>query len=147
VILERGLLNIFIALGLVYWLGMARIVRGEMLRLKQLDYVQAARALGASPRRILFRHLLPNAMGPIIVTATFDIPQAIFTESFLSFIGLGVQAPKASLGTLASDGVTQLASAPWILLFPAVGISLLMLGFNFFGDGLRDALDPRGMKR
>ena len=147
VILERGLGNIFIALGLVYWLGMARIVRGETLRLKETDYVLAARGLGASPARILARHLLPNAMGPIIVTLTFNIPEAIFTESFLSFIGLGVQAPRASLGTLASDGVIHLGSAPWILLWPALGISLLMLGFNFLGDGLRDALDPKGQKR
>ncbi len=146
VVLEPGLGNIFIALGLVYWLGMARIVRGEILRLKEQDYVQAARALGASPARILFRHLLPNATGPIVVTLTFNIPEAIFTESFLSFIGLGVQAPLASLGSLASDGVKHLSSAPWILLFPAVGISLLMLGFNFLGDGLRDALDPRADK-
>jgi oligopeptide transport system permease protein len=146
VVLKPGLGNIFIALGLVYWLGMARIVRGEILRLKEQDYVQAARALGASPARILFRHLLPNATGPIIVTLTFNIPEAIFTESFLSFIGLGVQAPLASLGSLASDGVKTLSSAPWILLFPAAGISLLMLGFNFLGDGLRDALDPHADK-
>ncbi|OPZ20600.1 MAG: Oligopeptide transport system permease protein OppC [candidate division BRC1 bacterium ADurb.BinA364] len=141
-IFERGLHNVFIALGLVYWLGMARMVRGEVLRIKQLDYVRAARGLGASPARLIFRHILPNAAGPISVTLTFNIPEAIFTESFLSFIGLGVSAPRASLGALASDGIELLRAAPWVPLFPALGISLLMLGFNFIGDGLRDALDP-----
>lgn len=143
VVLEPGLANVFLALGAVYWLGMARIVRGEVLRLKEMEYVLAARAAGASAWRLILRHLLPNASGQIIVTLTFNIPEAIFTESFLSFIGLGVQAPRASLGTLASDGLQYLHTHPWILLWPALGISLLMLGFNFLGDGLRDALDPK----
>ncbi len=142
VVFRPGLMNVFIALGAVYWLGMARMVRGEVLRLREVEYVTAARASGASARCIIFRHLLPNAAGPIIVTLTFNIPEAIFTESFLSFIGLGVQAPKASLGTLASDGLLYLNTQPWILLWPSLGISLLMLCFNFLGDGLRDAIDP-----
>jgi oligopeptide transport system permease protein len=143
VLLGTGLLNIYIALGLVYWLGMARIVRGQVLSLKEQEFVLAARMVGAGPRRLLFRHLIPNAMGPIIVTLTLSIPQAIFTEAWLSFIGLGVAAPVASWGVLASQGVGGLMSYPWQTFFPAAAISLSMLAFNFLGDGLRDALDPR----
>ena len=143
VILGPGLMNIFIALGLVYWQTMARIVRAQVLSLKEQEFVLAARVLGANRWRILTRHLIPNAIGPIIVTMTLSIPAAIFTESFLSFIGLGVSAPTASWGTLASDGVQALRSYPWQLFFPAGAISLTMLAFNFLGDGLRDALDPR----
>ena len=142
VILKPGLMNIFIALGVAYWLGMARIVRGQVLLLKEQEYVLAARTLGANNRRILFRHLIPNSMGPIIITVTLAIPEAIFTEAFLSFIGLGVAAPLASWGVLASEGVTSLQSYPFQLLFPALAISITMLAFNFLGDGLRDALDP-----
>jgi oligopeptide transport system permease protein len=143
VILKPGLTNIFIALGIAYWLGMARMVRGQMLSLKEQEYVLAARTVGASNWRILFRHLIPNSMGPIIITMTLAIPEAIFTEAFLSFIGLGVAAPMASWGVLASEGVTSLRSYPFQLLFPAMAISITMLAFNFLGDGLRDALDPR----
>ena len=143
VVLKPGLLNVFIALGLVYWLRMARIVRAQVLGLKELEYVLAARVLGASHTRLILGHLLPNSLGPIIVTLTLSIPEAIFTEAFLSFIGLGVSAPMASWGVLASEGVVTLRSYPFQLLFPAVAISLTMLGFNFLGDGLRDALDPR----
>ena len=143
VVLKPGLLNVFIALGLVYWLRMARIVRAQVLGLKELEFVLAARVLGASPRRLIFGHLLPNSLGPIIVTLTLSIPEAIFIEAFLSFIGLGVSAPMASWGVLASEGVVTLRSYPFQLLWPAVAISLTMLGFNFLGDGLRDALDPR----
>lgn len=143
VILKPGLTNIFIALGLAYWLGMARIVRGQVLSLKEQEYVLAARVIGASNRRILFRHILPNCLGPIMITMTLAIPEAIFTEAFLSFIGLGVSAPMASWGVLASEGVTSLRSYPFQLFFPAVAISVTMLAFNFLGDGLRDALDPR----
>ncbi|WP_425058954.1 Dipeptide transport system permease protein DppC [Sporomusa carbonis] len=143
VILKPGLTNIFIALGIAYWLGMARIVRGQILSLKEQEYVLAARTIGANHWRILFRHLLPNAIGPIIITVTFAIPEAIFTEAFLSFIGLGVAAPMASWGVLASEGVASLRSYPFQLFFPAVAISITMLAFNFLGDGLRDALDPR----
>lgn len=146
VVLEPGLTNIFIALGLVYWLKMARIVRGQILSLKQLEYILAARLIGAKPWRIILRHLIPNSMGPIIVTATLAIPEAIFTEAFLSFIGLGVAAPMASWGVLASEGVTSLRSYPFQLFCPAVAISITMLSFNFLGDGLRDALDPRMRK-
>ncbi|MDI3270470.1 MAG: ABC transporter permease [Bacillota bacterium] len=143
VILKPGLKNILLAIGLVYWITMARIVRGQVLSLKEQEYVLAARALGASPWRILLRHLIPNAMGPIIVTMTLAIPEAIFTEAFLSFIGLGVSAPMASWGSLASDALSGLRSYPWQLFFPGAAICLTMLAFNFLGDGLRDALDPK----
>ena len=142
VVFKPGLKNIMIAIGATYWIGMARIVRGQILSLKEQDYAMAAVALGASRRRILFRHLIPNSIGPIIVTATLSIPEAIFTEAFLSFIGLGVAAPMASWGVLASEGLNGLRSYPWQLLFPGLAICLAMLAFNFFGDGLRDALDP-----
>ena len=143
VVLKPGLMNVFLALGLVYWLRMARIVRAQVLSLKELEYILAARVLGASHRRLIFGHLLPNSLGPIIITLTLSIPEAIFTEAFLSFIGLGVSAPMASWGVLASEGVVTLRSYPFQLLSPAIAISLTMLGFNFLGDGLRDALDPR----
>ncbi|QJW48596.1 ABC transporter permease [bacterium BFN5] len=143
VLLKPGLTNIFIALGIAYWLGMARIVRGQILSLKEQEFILAARAIGASPWQILFRHLLPNCLGPIIITMTLAIPEAIFAEAFLSFIGLGVAAPMASWGVLASEGVTSLRSYPFQLFFPALAISVTMLAFNFLGDGLRDALDPR----
>jgi oligopeptide transport system permease protein len=143
VVLKPGLQNILIAIGVTYWLNMARIVRGQVLSLKEQDYILAARTIGASNRRIILRHLIPNAIGPILVTATFNIPQAIFTEAFLSFIGLGVGAPQASWGMLASDALGGLRSYPYQLFFPAIAICLTMLAFNFLGDGLRDALDPR----
>lgn len=143
VVLEPGLTNIFIALGIAYWLRMARIVRGQILSLKEQDYVIAARTIGANNWRILFHHLIPNSLGPIIITMTLAIPEAIFTEAFLSFIGLGVAAPMASWGVLASEGITSLRSYPFQLFFPAMAISITMLAFNFLGDGLRDALDPR----
>jgi oligopeptide transport system permease protein len=146
VVLKPGLLNIFIALGLVYWLRMARIVRGQILAIKEQEFVLSARLIGASPWRIILRHLIPNSMGPIIVTMTLAIPDAIFTEAFLSFIGLGVAAPMASWGVLASEGVSSLRAYPFQLFYPAVAISLTMLSFNFLGDGLRDALDPRMRK-
>ena len=146
VVLKPGLQNILIALGLVYWLGMARIVRGQILSLKEQDYVLAARTIGANNWRIIWKHLIPNAMGPIIVTATLNIPQAIFTEAFLSFIGLGVNAPMASWGVLANDSLPSFRTYPWQLFFPAIAISITMLAFNFLGDGLRDALDPKQRK-
>lgn len=146
VVLGSGLMNIFVALGLVYWLRMARIVRGQILALKEQEYVLAAKLVGASTWRILLRHLIPNSMGPIIITVTLAIPEAIFTEAFLSFIGLGVAAPMASWGVLASEGAANLRSYPYQLLFPALAISITMLAFNFLGDGLRDALDPRMRK-
>ncbi len=143
VILKPGLQNVLIAIGAVYWLYMARVVRGQVLSLKEQDYVLAARAIGVSDKRIILRHLVPNAIGPILVTVTFNIPEAIFTEAFLSFIGLGVGAPMASWGMLASDALDGFRSFPYQLFFPAVSICITMLAFNFFGDGLRDALDPR----
>ncbi len=141
--LNSGLLPIILALGLVYWVNMARVVRGQLLSLKQSEFVICARTLGTSGRSILFRHLIPNAMGPIIVTGTMQIPQAIFVEAFLSFIGLGVVPPMASLGTMCNDAIGALRSAPYQLFWPALLICLMMFAFNFVGDGLRDALDPK----
>ncbi|NGX62137.1 MAG: Oligopeptide transport system permease protein OppC [Chlamydiae bacterium] len=143
VVLGSGLFPILIALTITGWIGMARIVRGQLLQLKNLEYIQAAIALGASQRRILFKHLIPNAMGSIIVMMTLTIPVAIFTEAFLSFLGLGVQAPMASWGTMASDGLPAMRYYPWRLFFPAFFISITMLALNLVGDGLRDALDPK----
>lgn len=143
VVLQPGLKNILLAIGLVYWINMARIVRGQILGLKEQDYVLAARTIGADRWRILLRHLIPNTMGPIIVAMTLEIPQAIFTEAFLSFIGLGVAAPMASWGTLASQGLQAIRDYPHELIFPALAICVTMLAFNMLGDGLRDALDPR----
>ncbi len=138
-----GLVNIVIALSTVYWVSMARLVRGQMLSLKNQEFVLAARVIGVPKHKIIFRHLIPNAMGPIIVSMTMMIPSAVFTEAFLSFIGLGVSAPQASLGTLANSALSGLLTYPYQLFFPAITIALIMLAFNFLGDGLRDALDPR----
>ena len=143
VVVGPGLKSIFITLGISYWAPMARIVRAEVMRLKNEEFILAARVIGASPRRILLRHLIPNAMGSVLVTLTFSIPGAIFTESFLSFVGLGVSAPMASWGVLCSDAVGSLPIYPWQLFFPAGAISITILAFNFLGDGLRDALDPK----
>lgn len=143
VIMGAGLKSIIIALTISYWVDMARIVRGEILQLKQQEFVLAAKTLGAPDRRILIKHLIPNCLGPIITTMTMSIPSAIFTESFLSFIGLGVSLPQASWGTLASDALQGYTVYPYQLFFPALAISITMLAFNFLGDGLRDALDPK----
>lgn len=143
VVMGSGLIPILIAMTIMGWITMARIVRGQILQLKQQEYVVAAQALGASNRRIIFKHLVPNAIGPIMVTVTLTIPSAIFVEAFLSFLGLGVQAPMASWGTMASEGLPALQYYPWRLLFPGIFISLTMLAFNLIGEGLRDALDPR----
>lgn len=143
VVNEPGLQTIIIAIGLVFWVQMARIVRGQVLSIKEQEYILAARTLGASTPRILIRHLIPNAMGPIIVSLAMMIPSAIFTEAFLSFIGLGVSVPMASWGTLANESLGGLRSYPYQLFYPAFFISLTVLSFNFLGDGLRDALDPR----
>lgn len=143
VVMGSGLIPILIALTITGWIGMSRIVRGQLYQLKEQEYIQAAIALGAGRPRILFKHLIPNAMGPIIVTMTLTIPVAIFTEAFLSFLGLGVQAPMASWGTMASDGLPAMRYYPWRLFFPAFFISATMLAFNLVGDGLRDALDPK----
>jgi oligopeptide transport system permease protein len=143
VVMEPGLASIILAMSLTGWAGMARLVRGQVLQLKEMEYVLAARAVGASPRRIISRHLIPNTMGVILVNLTMTIPGAIFAEAFLSFIGLGVPMPLASLGTLANEGYQVLLVYPHNLTVPAAAISLLILSFNFVGDGLRDALDPR----
>lgn len=143
---STGLTTIILAMAISYWVGMARIVRGEILELKQREFVLAAKALGASKARILFVHLIPNCMGSILVTLTLFVPQAIFTEAFLSFIGLGINAPLASLGTLANDASGLLSTAAYQLLFPAGAICIIILAFNLFGDGLTEALDPKNKK-
>lgn len=139
VVIGPGLHTIIIALSVLGWITMARVVRGQLLQLKTQGYVLAAQALGASFWRILFRHLFPNALGPIIVTLTLTVPAAIFSEAFLSYLGLGVQAPIASWGTMASDGLPALEYYPWRLFIPAAFISTTMLAFNIVGDGLNDA--------
>jgi oligopeptide transport system permease protein len=140
----RGQLTLlFVALGSVSWLTMARIVRGQVLSLKNQEFVMAARATGVTAPRIIFRHLVPNTLGPVIVYATLTIPQVMLTEAFLSFLGLGVQAPLASWGSLAADGVQNIAIFPWQLIFPGVTMALTLFSLNFLGDGLRDALDPQ----
>jgi oligopeptide transport system permease protein len=141
-----GITSIFITFALLYWVDMARMVRGQILSIKEAEYVSAAKALGARPWRIITKHLIPNSMGVIIVTATLNIPTAIFTEAYLSFLGLGVSAPMCSLGSLANDALDGIYTYPIYLILPAVLISLIILAFNMVGDGLRDALDPR-MKR
>lgn len=143
---SSGLGTIILGLSISYWIGMARIVRGEVLQLKQQEFVLAARALGATKGRILFRHLIPNCIGSIMVTMTLLIPQAIFTEAFLSFIGLGINPPLASLGTLANDAQKALSVYPYQLLFPAAAICIIILAFNLFGDGLTEALDPKNKR-
>jgi oligopeptide transport system permease protein len=140
----RGqLILLFIALGSVSWLTMARIVRGQVLSLKNQEFVLAARATGVSTGRIIFRHLVPNTLGPVIVYTTLTIPQIMLTEAFLSFLGFGVQAPLASWGSLAADGIQNIGIFPWQLIFPGVTMALTLFSLNFLGDGLRDALDPQ----
>ena len=143
VVYKPGLQTIIITIGFIYWVGMARLVRGQVLSLKEQEFILAARTIGVSKFKIIMRHLIPNAMGPIIVSLTMSIPSAIFTESFLSFIGLGVSAPQASWGTLANDALGGIRSYPYQLIAPAIAIAITMFAFNFLGDGLRDALDPR----
>lgn len=138
-----GLLFLFIAIGLINWLGMARIARGQVLSYKKKEFVEAARAVGANDTRILVKHLFPNILGPLIVAETLAIPGYIFTEAFLSFIGLGVDAPTPSWGIMISEAVPALRSYPNQILIPALALSLTTLAFNFLGDGLRDAFDPR----
>ena len=138
-----NLIAIFLVFVLLYWVGMARITRSQVLILKESEYVTAARALGASGGRIVKKHLLTNCIGTLIVTTTLQIPSAIFTESYLSFLGLGVAAPMPSLGSLATDAVKGMNTYPHLLILPAVMISVIILVFNLFGDGLRDAFDPK----
>lgn len=143
VIMDQGITSIIIAIALTGWINMARITRAQMISLKEQDFIVAATAIGASRMRLLLRHLIPNCFGSIITTMTLTIPHAIFTEAFLSFLGLGVQAPFASWGTMANDGLPAMSFYPWRLFFPAAFISLTMLAFNVLGDGMRDAFDPR----
>ncbi|MBQ8162074.1 MAG: ABC transporter permease [Clostridia bacterium] len=138
-----NMLSMFTVFGLLYWVGMARLVRGQILTIKNNEYVLAARAMGAKPGRIIRKHILPNCMSVIIISTALQIPSAIFTESFLSFIGLGVQAPMPSLGSLANAARQALQAYPYKMVFPAVGICLIVLSFNLLGDGLRDAFDPK----
>jgi oligopeptide transport system permease protein len=146
---NQGLNQIFLlffALGLVSWLTMARVVRGQVLSLKNQEFIMAAKATGVSTFGIIFRHLVPNTLGPVIVYATLTVPSVMLTEAFLSFLGLGVQAPYASWGSLASDGIKNIAIFPWQLIFPGVTMALTLFSLNFLGDGLRDALDPQTRK-
>ncbi|MCF0128493.1 MAG: ABC transporter permease [Pseudobutyrivibrio sp.] len=142
-IVGDNMISIFVVFALLYWVGMARMIRSQILILKESEYVTAARALGASSSRIIKKHLLTNCLGTLIVTTTLQIPSSIFTESFLSFLGLGVAVPLPSLGSLASDAINGLATYPYLLMIPAVTISLIILSFNLLGDGLRDAFDPK----
>ncbi len=137
---------LFIGLGAVSWLTMARIVRGQVISLKNQEFVLAARASGTPPTKIVFRHLIPNTLGPVIVYATLTIPSVMLLEAFLSFLGLGVQAPLASWGSLAADGIRNIAIFPWQLIFPGVTMAAALFSLNFVGDGLRDALDPKMRK-
>lgn len=145
-VLQPGIVSITLAMVITGWVGMARIVRGQILKLKEQEYVLASRTLGAKDRRLIWKHLIPNTMGPIIITTMFTIPTAIFTEAFLSFIGLGLQPPIASLGTLINDGYKLMRIYPHMLAFSSIIISLIMISFNLIGDGLRDALDPKMRK-
>jgi oligopeptide transport system permease protein len=143
VIFGRNIFLIFVAIGAINWLDMARIVRGQTLSLKNKDFVEAARACGATEMQIIRRHIVPNLLGVVIVYVTLTIPQVILVESFLSFLGLGVQEPLTSWGALVNEGAQELETAPWSLLFPATFLAATLFAFNFLGDGLRDALDPK----
>jgi oligopeptide transport system permease protein len=137
------MISIFIVFALLYWVSMARLVRGQILSIKQNEYILAAKSVGSSPWRIIKKHLLPNSMSVIIISTALQIPSAIFTESYLSFLGLGVSIPMPSLGSLASDALTGIYSYPYRLIIPAIAIWLIVLSFNLLGDGLRDAFDPK----
>jgi oligopeptide transport system permease protein len=143
VYLGQGVYNILIAMALTSWLGMAQLVRGQVLGLKEQEFVLAAKSVGMSPLKIILNHLLPNSIGPIIVSATLSIPGAIAGEAFMSFIGLGVSPPMPSWGILSNEGIETIRSSPYQILLPSIAISLTMFAFNFLGDGLRDSLDPK----
>jgi oligopeptide transport system permease protein len=138
-----NIILIFVAIGAVEWLTMSRIVRGQTLTLKHKEFVEAARAAGLGQRGIIFRHIVPNLLGPVVVYVTLTIPAVILAESFLSFLGLGVQPPMASLGTLIANGAQDMELAPWLLVFPSLVMVVTLMSFNFIGDGLRDAIDPK----
>jgi oligopeptide transport system permease protein len=139
----NGVLLVFVAIGIVGWVGMARLVRGQLLSLKETEFVEAARAIGVSDFRIITRHLLPNALGPMIVAVTLGIPGAILAEATLAYLGIGAQPPKASWGRLVVDGQAYMRSESFLVIFPALAIAIALLSFTFLGDGLRDALDPK----
>jgi oligopeptide transport system permease protein len=141
-----SLIVLFALIGAISWLNMARIVRGQVLSLRHREFVEAAQCLGATTPRIVFRHIVPNTLGPVIVYSTLALPSVMLTEAFLSFLGLGVQAPLASWGTLVTEGASQIAVNPWTLIFPGVLMGLTIFALNFLGDGLRDALDPQMRK-
>lgn len=143
VIFGRNILLIFLALGAISWLDMARIVRGQALSIKGREFIEAAHAAGVSNTKIIGRHIIPNLLGPVIIHATLVVPQIILAESFLSFLGLGAQEPLTSWGVLISEGAQTMEAAPWMLIFPAIFLALTLFCFNFIGDGLRDALDPK----
>jgi oligopeptide transport system permease protein len=143
VVFGRNMILLFVALGAVQWLTMARIVRGQTLSVKRKEFIEAAHAAGVSNWRIVLRHVIPNVLGPVIVYVTLTVPEVIMTESFLSFLGLGVQEPYTSWGVLISEGAGQMESAPWMLIYPAIFLGVTLFCFNFIGDGLRDALDPK----
>lgn len=143
VVFGRNIFLIFVAIGAVNWLDMARIVRGQTLSLKNKDFIEAARVSGATERQVIVRHIVPNLLGVVAVYVSLTIPQVILVESFLSFLGLGVQEPLTSWGALVNEGAQELETAPWSLLFPAVFLAATLFAFNFLGDGIRDALDPR----
>jgi oligopeptide transport system permease protein len=140
---KPSIIFIMIAISATRWMDMARLVRGQALSIREREYVEAARASGAKPGKVIFGHILPNSLGPIIVQATFGVPQAILFEAFLSFLGLGVPPPTPSWGSMAFDGTQAIQTAPHIVLVPSIALSLTLMAFNFLGDGLRDALDPR----
>jgi oligopeptide transport system permease protein len=142
----RNIILLFVAIGAVEWLTMARIVRGQVMALKKMEFIEAARSLGLGNRRIIFRHMLPNVLGPIIVYTTLTIPAVMLLEAFLSFLGLGVQPPMSSWGTLIKDGAEKMEEFPWLLEYPGLVFSLTLFSLNFLGDGLRDALDVRAAK-
>ena len=139
----RHIILIFIAIGMVEWLDMARIVRGQTLSIKRKEFVEAARAIGTPPLFVVMRHVVPNVLGPVAVFATLTVPRVILFESFLNFLGLGIQEPMTSWGVLISEGASQMESAPWTLIFPATFLATTLFSLNFVGDGLRDALDPK----
>lgn len=146
VIFGSSMLLLFLAIGAVEWLTMARIVRGQVLSIKQQEFIEAAVTMGLSPWQIITRHLIPNVVGPVIVYTTLTIPGVILLESFLSFLGLGIQPPASSWGSLISSGVEVMEEYPWLLIFPGLALSITLFSLNFLGDGLRDALDPRASK-
>ena len=147
VVFGRNIMLLFLAIGAVEWLTMARIVRGQVLAAKEQTFVKSARVLGFSPARILFRHVLPNVLGPVVVYTTLTIPRVMLLEAFLSFLGLGIQPPRSSWGLLSRAGAEVMESYPWLMIVPGVTLSITLFALNFLGDGIRDALDPRSQAR